>query len=115
MGSRGGGGTRARAKAVVLTSPPPAGLQRLGVPRLSGRRPVGAPEWVRLSSARVQRGAISADSPGLLLGCAAPGGTSVGFGSRANLVLGLISLEHDCGPSEGCGPLTSGVSTGLGR
>lgn len=48
-----GRGREQRAKAVVPTSPPPAGFQRLGVPWLSGRRPVGAPEWVRLSSARV--------------------------------------------------------------
>lgn len=112
----GGGVLRARAKAAVFTSPPPAELQKLGVPRLRGRRPVGAPKWVRLSPARVQRGAVSASSPGLALRCAAPGGTGVGFGSWTNLVFGLTGLWHDCGPSEGCGPLTSGadLSTGLG-
>jgi hypothetical protein len=59
--------------------------------------------------------AIFAGSPGLPLGCAAPGGTSFGFGSRANLVLGLFGLLWDCGPSEGCGPFTSWVSTGFER
>lgn len=44
----GGGGLRARAKAAVPTSPPPAGLQKLGVPRLRGQATggcvqVGAP------------------------------------------------------------------------
>lgn len=107
---------RARAKAAVFTSPPLAELQKLGVPRLRGRRPVGAPKWVRLSPARVQSGAVYASSPGLALRCAAPGGAGVGFGSWANLGLGLTGLWHDCGPSEGCGSLTSGtgLSTGLG-
>lgn len=59
--------------------------------------------------------AISAGSPGLPLGCAAPGGTGFGFGSLANLVHGLIDLLWDYGPSEGCGPFSSGVNTGLER
>lgn len=54
-----------------------------------------------LSSARVQRGAISAGSPGLPLGCAAPGGTGVGFGSWAHLILGLIGLQRTVVPMKG--------------
>lgn len=116
-GSRGGWGTRAKARAVVPTSPPPAGLQRLGVPRQSGKRPVGAPEWVRLSSARVQHGAISAGSSGLPLGCAAPGGTGTGvgvdFGSWANLVLELIVFDGTVVPRKGVVPLLQGLAQGL--
>lgn len=65
---------------------------------------VGAPLFCAGAARRYFRGFL-----GLPLGCAAPGGTGVGFGSRANLVLGLVGLLWDCGPSEGCGPLTSGL------
>lgn len=105
---------RARAKAAVFTSPRPAELQKLGVPQLAeglatgGCAQVGAP----ISCAGAVRRGFR-EFPWTR--CAAPGDTRVDFGLGANLVLGLTGLWHGCGPSEGCGPLTSGagLSTGL--
>lgn len=117
----GGGGLRARAKAAVPTSPPPAGLQKLGVPRLRGQATGGC---VQVGAPLCCAGAARLGFRGF------PWTPSPLCGARRHppvlaLVLGLIwfldylgltGLRCDCGPSEGCGPLTSEarVSTGLG-